>query len=414
MASLLRMEPVGEWAGELVRALRIALRLTQEGFAEHLGMAPRTVRQWEAGRPVSLGAQEVLDGALAGASAEQQARFRMLRIETREEDQVKRRELLKLGVAGVAVAASSLTPSAPGSVAPELIGYFRAQLDGHYRTDMLLGPHQLIATVVAQYRVIGELTATATVGARRHLLALGVAYAALAGWLWQDAGDLAQSAAWRGEALEMAHRCGDPQLVGYSLTNLAMLRADLRDGPAVIALASSVLANERALSPKVRVMAMVHAAHGHALLGQRDQCDRALDGAARLVDLIDDDALWGNACRRTPGYLEIQRATCYGRMGLAAQAVDLWDELLTRVPPSSRRDYGVYRARQGAALAVAREPEQAVRVAAAAAGLVAETGSARMRAELLTLREGMAPWRHEAPGHELDELLVGITKWESK
>lgn len=159
----------------------------------------------------------------------------------------------------------------------------------------------------------------------------------------------------------MAHRCGDPQLIGYSLTNLAMLRADRGDGRAVLDLASSALAHERALSPKVRVMAKVYAAQGHALLGQRDRCDRALDDAAGLVDLVDDEELWGDACRRTPGYLEIQRATCYGRMGLVSEAAGLWDGLLRQVPASSRRDYGVYRARQATALAAGGEPEQAVR-----------------------------------------------------
>jgi hypothetical protein len=59
------------------------------------------------------------------------------------------------------------------------------------------------------------------------------------------------------------------------------------------------------------------AAHGYSLKNNRDECDRLLDQAAELLDQVDDEYPWGS-CLRTPGYLEIQRTTCYGRMGLAA------------------------------------------------------------------------------------------------
>jgi hypothetical protein len=156
------------------------------------------------------------------------------------------------------------------------------------------------------------------------------------------------------------------------------------------------------------MLALERAAHGYSLKNNRDECDRLLDQAAELLDRVDDEYPWGS-CLRTPGYLEIQRTTCYGRMGLAAQAAQSWEQLLTHLPPACRRDYGVYRARQAIALADSQEPEQAIQVAAEVVPIVAETGSARMRGELFALRERMAAWKHEHVWSELHELLRSLT-----
>jgi transcriptional regulator with XRE-family HTH domain len=61
--------------------LRRALRLSVRGFAEHLGVAPRTVTKWEslgietAPRPDT---QAILDTALGRADAEAKLRFELL------------------------------------------------------------------------------------------------------------------------------------------------------------------------------------------------------------------------------------------------------------------------------------------------------------------------------------------------
>jgi hypothetical protein len=68
----------------------------------------------------------------------------------------------------------------------------------------------------------------------------------------------------------------------------------------------------------------------------------------------------------------------------------------------------VFRARQAQALADAGEPEQAVAVAGEVVPLIAQTGSARMRAELFAVRQRMEPWNDERPGRALDEMLSGI------
>lgn len=294
-----------------------------------------------------------------------------------------------------------------GPVAPEVVMYFLEQLPGHYKADMWLGPRHLIPTVATQAELIKELTKAADAPVRHGLLGAGVAYAALLGWLYQDAGDISRSRAWRAVALDMAHRSQDPQLVSYALTNKAMLAIDLDEGRLVVDYAEAALADQGRLCPKVRVLALVHKALGYSMLPEKnkDLVDRLLDEAAVLVDRVDDEYPWGNACRRTFRYIDVQRATAYVRLGAYREAVALWDSILGAAPESARRDNGVFWARQAAALAALPEPERVVEIASVAAPIAGGTGSARMRKELKAIPRYATAWAGTAPGRELADIV---------
>ncbi|MER6388748.1 Twin-arginine translocation pathway signal [Streptomyces sp. NPDC001523] len=371
-------------------------------------VAPRTWRRWEGAKPGWPPEETamVLHDALGRWPEDLgfTAPAGWIRPEEEPEDDMKRRTFVN-----VTAAALLPGPVAKQHVDPALIDYFQQQLEGHYRADMFLGPHDLIGTVSAQYHLIDKLVRSAAGETRRGLLRVGAAYAALVGWLYQDAGDLGAAAFWRGITQEIAARSRDPHLVGYSLVNLAQVRTDLGDGHGVIDLCEAALDDDRVL-PKVRIMAMQQQAHGASLTGDRTAVDRLIDTAGGLISRVDDDLPWGNACRRTPGYLEVQRATCYGRLGLGREAESLWSQVLAAVPATARRDRGVYLARHATAAAAAREPEQAVEIAREAAEIAAETGSARMLRELATLGLAMRPW-HDAPvGRDLAEILAPVTE----
>jgi transcriptional regulator with XRE-family HTH domain len=297
------------------------------------------------------------------------------------------------------------------AVAPELVDYFRDSLGAHYRADMWLGPRNLIPTVRTQTDLIIQLLPRADTAVRADLLGVGATYAALLGWLYQDAGDLTASAHWRDATLGLAHRSGDAQLISYALTNKAMMAVDLGDGHAVVDFTQAALAGQRQLCAKVRVLALQHQAHGHAMLRDRAEADRLLDAADALTGQVDDDYPWGNACRRTPRYVDVQRATCYGRTGRKqdlADAAVLWGQLLGEMPDALRRDNAVFSTRYAAALAVVPEPERVTRIAADAASLVRTTGSARLRRELLALPRRAAGWADTRAGRELGDIIASI------
>src|SRR4249919_1762473 len=99
-----------EWTGAQARALRVALRMTVRDFATRLGVAPRTVAQWEARgdtirpRPEL---QATLDTALSRASEDERTRFRLLlggEPSGEGDDPTNRRQLLQGGLSATALA----------------------------------------------------------------------------------------------------------------------------------------------------------------------------------------------------------------------------------------------------------------------------------------------------------------------
>lgn len=71
------MNPSREWTGRDTIALRKALRLTTDGLASRLQVAPRTVANWSANPDMvpRVGIQDALDELLNRATPQAQARF---------------------------------------------------------------------------------------------------------------------------------------------------------------------------------------------------------------------------------------------------------------------------------------------------------------------------------------------------
>ena len=77
---VIRMHVVDLWTGRRATALRSALRMTNEAFANNLGVAVRTVAKWNADPELVPPSefQRMLDTKLAQASDEEKARFELL------------------------------------------------------------------------------------------------------------------------------------------------------------------------------------------------------------------------------------------------------------------------------------------------------------------------------------------------
>jgi transcriptional regulator with XRE-family HTH domain len=71
------MTIIDEWTGRHAHALRTALRLTNEAFAEQLGISPRTITKWRVRPDIvpSPSLQEALDAYLNQAPPDAQIRF---------------------------------------------------------------------------------------------------------------------------------------------------------------------------------------------------------------------------------------------------------------------------------------------------------------------------------------------------
>ncbi|MBB5777399.1 hypothetical protein [Nonomuraea jabiensis] len=78
------MTTVHEWTGREAHALRLALRMSVRTFAQHLGVAPRTVAKWDQLGPTTRprpDTQAILDTALTRADSAAHLRFETLLLE---------------------------------------------------------------------------------------------------------------------------------------------------------------------------------------------------------------------------------------------------------------------------------------------------------------------------------------------
>jgi len=293
-------------------------------------------------------------------------------------------------------------------VDPALVDYFRQQLVGHYQADMMLGSRALIGTVTAQLHLIGKLLDDADVGVRSGLAETGSAYAAFAGWLHLDAGDIALAARWHDVATELAHRSGNARAVACSLVDRAMAYTDAGAGAAAVDLCANVLAVESRLPAELRVFALQQQAHGASVMKDRAETDCLLDAAERVLGQVTVEE-WGTACLRTPHYVRVQRATCYGRLGLHADADRLWQQIIPSSAGPARRDVGVWSARHARAMVALGDPEAALHTAGVAVDVALGTGSVRAARELSLLEREMHAWHDHSIGHALTALLAPLT-----
>jgi hypothetical protein len=96
------MDVVASWTGARADALRAALRMTNEDFAGHLGVAVRTVASWRLQPDIipRPGMQEILDAALGQAPAAVRAQFSLVLAE-REQGPARSSAAGAAGLAGL-------------------------------------------------------------------------------------------------------------------------------------------------------------------------------------------------------------------------------------------------------------------------------------------------------------------------
>ncbi|HEY2668375.1 MAG TPA: hypothetical protein VGK51_16205 [Actinomycetota bacterium] len=216
---------IGMWTGRESRALRLALRMTVERFAEHLGVAVRTVAKWEAqGLAIAPmpALQEVLDTALERATPAQQVRFEVLLGRAPgprpgDNDDMDRRELLiDFAVLGLAASLAGVEAVRQGLGAAVAGDRHAADLD---EWDSIVHEYARSSNVSPVDRLLRDLTADLSVlqvrlGATEGILQRGLAraggqLAAIAAVAWAEAGEPRRADRWWRTARQLADASGD-------------------------------------------------------------------------------------------------------------------------------------------------------------------------------------------------------------
>jgi transcriptional regulator with XRE-family HTH domain len=342
-----------------------------------------------------------------------------------------RRALLRTGVglgAAAAVGVGSPAMAEPGAV-PGLVRKARAASaygstpTEHLRrtrrllidSDNLLGPRHALQGVRDHVQVIQELRRDAKGADRRDLMELQTQYGELLSWLYQDLGNPKAASYWLDRAMQWSYTVGDDDLTTYVMARKAQLAGDTADLVDVVDLAEAA---QRMARPRSRLAAVArtYEAYGHALRGDADESERAIDDVRNALDgAAADPTPWGVWLNSS--YVEIHRAQGLEALGKHDQAAEGFAAAIRMVPDGYHRDRGVYMARQAVALAGARAPEQAATIGMHALTVAGDTGSGRITNELARLDKALIPWQRVPEVGEFhaafDATLVHETETEA-
>ncbi|MFF5335400.1 helix-turn-helix domain-containing protein [Streptomyces sp. NPDC013181] len=302
---------------------------------------------------------------------------------------VPRRVVLASGLVGLASAALPVRAAAAEELASmsSPLEHFSQLRRVMIQTDNLIGPRHLLPALRQHLAMLASRRRAARGTDATRLLALETRYEELAGWFAQDIGDDRAAHGHTAKALDASHVAGDTALTAYVLGRKAQLAVDTGHAADALGLASAARRTAPAGS-RLEVIAVVHEAHAHAVLGERGEAHRAYDTALTLLGCADDDSVWGSWL--DTAYINTARARSLAALGDYEQAATGFDSALAGLPTTYRRDRGVYLARAARAHAGTGNVTLAARIGVQAVGIAAETGSARIFNQLDRLDAALA------------------------
>ena len=219
---------IGHWTGREAQALRFGLRLTVERFAEHLGVAARTVAKWEAqgsGIAPMPAIQAMLDTALERATPAQQARFQVLLGGAPgrwpgDNGDMNRRELLfdfaVLGLAASLAGVEAVRQGLGGAVAadrhPADLDEWERIVHEYARSYNVTPIGQLLRDLTADLSVLQRRLGGTDGTVQRSLARSAGQLAAMCALAWRDAGEPRQAGRWWRTARQLADRSGDSEV----------------------------------------------------------------------------------------------------------------------------------------------------------------------------------------------------------
>jgi transcriptional regulator with XRE-family HTH domain len=395
---------VGQWTGQEASALRQALRLTIRDFADHLGVAERTVAKWEAGGsamvPV-LVMQAALDTVLERASDEAKGRFGMLLATTRN-FAGSPRSAVTLGGSRRAERMLGLSEETASNLAAVTASYRRMYhtVDAH---DLIDGVAQHVRTTRAYWRRSKDPEL------RPSLAAITSETAMLAGRMsFFDLGRPSQAEPYYQTALEAAQGAGDRALQAVALGNKSFIprdRGDFHGALHLLRQAQDLTGNE----PTIRSWATALEAMTHSWAHQPNQSLAAMEQAEALLDQAraDDRPTWFDYYDRArlAGFKGLMRI----RLGDPDSAQTLLDEAIVALPSQAAKQRACYLADQATVYADAGEVEAACQLGSWALGILDEvdyaTGVQRVRGLWIKLR----PRRNHPAVADLTEQLLLVS-----
>jgi transcriptional regulator with XRE-family HTH domain len=272
---------------------------------------------------------------------------------------------------------------------------------GHSMSPTLVLPMLLTHDETAQHVV-----KSAGPGDRDKLLRLIARIKEYAGWMAQEAGQIDLAERLTEEARRIALAIGDSDLARWMLVRFADLDLYRGDGPKIVSLTREIV-ERRDIGLRTRSIAWQRQAQGHALLGDRASCMRALDQARVFheADRAEPDV-------QTLGTLSVLRPVETTRgwalVDLCAheKAAEELSQVIAELDPKSVRSRVRYTTRLALACAAVGDPERACELVREALPDIDRVDSDTVRVDLKALAGLLR--RRWSGNSSVSDLLAGM------
>ncbi len=138
---------------------------------------------------------------------------------------------------------------------------------GYVEADRLMGSMCITGPIELQLPVVARACEVARGADRAEMLRFGCQFTEFAGWVFQDAADLACAMHWTDRALDYALELGDQRIIAYTLMRKAMIATESGNPAQGLGIANSALGYKDALTPRLRAVILRQRSYSHAALG---------------------------------------------------------------------------------------------------------------------------------------------------
>ncbi|MDX8032017.1 helix-turn-helix transcriptional regulator [Lentzea sp. BCCO 10_0856] len=314
-----------------------------------------------------------------------------------------RREAIATGAASLLGLTLGAPRSATASAAHDgTLAAFRSLFAQVRQLGQTTSPSVVLPMVTVHTHTLRGMANGAPTPVREELLGLAARYSEYAGWMAQEAGDDRAAMWWTRNAVEMGAAAGDTELATYSLIRQALITLYRDDAAGTVDLAQQAQAAP-GTSPRVQGLAALREAQGHALACDYDNCQRALDRAAALLDRADASSgmTIGSASVSGADLNSLVAAWCMHDLGRSREAADVFDKQLALVPGTAHRTHARFGARRALAYAAAGDIDHASALATKVLDAADLVDSATVRQDLKRLARLLGRERDQAAVREV-------------
>ncbi|MGH3814508.1 MAG: helix-turn-helix domain-containing protein [Pseudonocardiaceae bacterium] len=295
----------------------------------------------------------------------------------------------------------------PSRVDERVIDHVEAIFRHCKRQEDALGSRAVLPTVLGQSDLVRDLLAECPDNHRSRLLSVYSDMSTSIGYYFFELNDADSAKSYHEQARIAAHDAGSVELSIYALCEwsyTASWQGEAAVGLDLAAAAQSLV--NKTQDPLMSVGAAQRAATAHAFDGQYKECmvelAKARDGLASAGQLSPESPLYFY----NEGYLTSHESECLLRLGRPQEAAASASAGLALYDKSFADGYAVCTLHLGNARLQSGEINEAARVVGDAAGLAAQTRSARLVRELHATRARLQPWQNTQAVSVLDEQLV--------